>query len=337
LRPQHFSADQQKLALGSTENPEAYQLYLKGAHYTGKFTKDGFDKGLAYLNQAIDLDPNYPLAYSALADNYINQDDWSIAPRTAGPKARQAAQKALELDESNAEAHVVLAIESQWYEWDWAAADREFKRAIALNQDNGDARGYYSWFLPIMGRGDEAVAQAKRGLQFDQISTGLNGNLGSVFVYTHQWDKAIEQLRMSIDLDPNYWFDHYYLGRAYEQKGRFPEAIAAFKQAISLGGVTEVWSSLGHVYAVADKREEAQKVIDHLKELSANEYVAPYNFAVIYAGLGEKDEAFVWLNQAYDRSYLLTYLTVDERLDNLHSEPRFDELRRKVGLPAAKE
>jgi tetratricopeptide (TPR) repeat protein len=188
-----------------------------------------------------------------------------------------------------------------------------------------------------MGRGDEAVAEAKRGLQIDPLSTGLNGNLGSVFVFTHQWDKAIEQLRTSIDLDPNYWFDHYYLGRAYEQKGRFPEAIAAFEQGISLGGVTEVWSSLGHVYAVAGKREEAQKVLDHLKELSVHEYVAPYNFAVIYAGLGDKDEAFVWLNRAYqERSYLLTYLTVDERLDDLHSDPRFDELRRRVGLPAPK-
>jgi eukaryotic-like serine/threonine-protein kinase len=334
LRPQRFTSDQQKLARGSTENPEAYQLYLKGEHYTSKFTKDGFDKGQANLNQAIAIDPNYALAYSALGSNYINQDDWFIAPKTAGPRARQAALKALELNESNAEAHVVLAIESQWYEWDWASSEREFKRAIELNPNNGDARGYYSWFLPIMGRGDEAVAEAKRGLQIDQISTGLNGNLGSVFVYTHQWDKAIEQLRTAIDLDPNYWFDHYYLGRAYEQKRRFPEAIAAFKQGLSLGGVTEVWSSLGHAYAVAGNRAEAQKVIAHLKELSVHEYVAPYNFAVIYAGLGDKDESFVWLNEAYqERSYLLTYLTVDERLDNLHSDPRFDDLRRKVGLP----
>ena len=333
LRSNH-SADGQKMALGSTQNPEAYQLYLKGVHYTSKFTKDGFDKGIDNLNQAIALDPNYALAYSALANNYINQDDWFIAPKIAGPKARDAAQKSLELDESNAEAHVVLAIESQWYEWDWAAAEREFKRAIELNPDSGDARGYYSWFLPIMGRGDEAIVQAKRGLQIDPLSTGLNGNLGSVFVFTHQWDKAIEQLRTSIDLDPNYWFDHYYLGRAYVQKGRFPEAVAAFKQAISLGGVTEVWSSLGHAYAASGKRQDAQKIIDHLHELSVHEYIAPYNFAVIYAGLGDKDEAFVWLNRAnQERSYLLTYLTVDERLDNLHSDTRFDELARRIGLP----
>ena len=333
LRSNH-SADRQKLALGSTQNPEAYQLYLKGTHYTSKFTKDGFDKGIDNLNQAIAIDPNYSLAYSALGDNYLNQADWFIAPKIAGPKAREAAQKALELDESNAEAHVVLAIESQWYEWDWAAAEHEFKRAIELNPDSGGAHGYFSWFLPIIGRGDEAIAEAKRGLQIDPLSTSLNGNLGSVFVFTHQWDKAIEQLRSSIDLDPNYWFDHYFLGRAYEQKGRFPEAIAALKQAITLEGTTEVWSSLGHAYAVSGKKEKAQKVIEHLRELSVHEYVPPYNIAVIYAGLGEKDEAFVWLNRAYqERSYLLTYLTVDERLDKLHSDPRFDELVRRVGLP----
>ena len=337
LRLQHSAADQQKLALGSTENPEAYQLYLKGEYYTSKFTKDGFDKGIDDLNHAIAIDPNYALAYSALANNYINQDDWFIAPKIAGPKAREAARKALELDESNAEAHVALAIESQWYEWDWTGSEREFKRAIELNPESGDAHGYYSWFLPIIGRGDEAVAEAKRALQTDPLSTGLNGNLGSVFVFTHQWDKAIEQLRSSIDLDPNYWFDHYFLGRAYEQKGRLPEAIAAFQHGISLEGNTEVWSSLGHAYAVSEKRAETQKVIDHLKELSIHEYVAPYNFAVIYAGLGDKDEAFVWLNRAYqERSYLLTYLTVDERLENLHSDPRFNELRRRAGLPAAK-
>ena len=338
LRSQLSAADQQKLTLGSTENPEAYQLYLKGEHYTGKFTKDGFDKGIDYLNQAIALDPNYALAYSELASNYINQDDWFMAPREAGPKAREAARKALTLDESDAEAHVALAIESQWYEWDWSAAEREFKRAIELNPDSGDAYGYYSWFLAPMGRGDQAVEEAKQPLKINPLSTGLNGNLGSVLVFTHQWDKAIEQLRYSIDLDPNYWFDYCFLGRAYEQKGRLPEAIEAFQRGLALEGNIELWSGLGHAYAVSGRRDEAQKVLDHLKELSAHSYVAPYNVAVIYAGLGEKDEAFTWLNRAYDdRSYtLVEYLTTDARLDSLRSDPRFDELRRRTGLPALK-
>jgi len=336
LRSQLSSSDQQKLSLGSTGNPKAYQLYLKGEHYTSKFTKDGFNKGIDYLNQAIALDPNYALAYGALAYNYINQDDWFVVPREAGPRARDAAKKALALDERNAEAHVALAIESQWYEWDWVAAEREFKRAIELDPNSGDAYGYYSWFLAPMGRGDEAVNEAKRPLQIDPLSTGLNGNLGSVLVFTRQWDKAIEQLRYSIDLDPNYWFDYCFLGRAYEQRGRLPEAIETFQRGLALEGNTELWSGLGHAYAAAGNRAEAQKVLDHLKEMSGQSYVAPYNFAVIYAGLGEKDEVFAWLNRAYEaRSYLLVeYLTTDARLDSLHSDRRFDQLRRRIGLPA---
>jgi len=304
LRSQLSVAEQHKLTLGSTENPEAYRLYLKGLHYTDKFTKEGFDKGISYLNQAIAEDPSYALAYSALAYNYINQDDWFITPRKAGPKARDAAKKALALDETDVEAHVVLAIEEQWYEWDWAASEREFKRAIELDPDNGDAHGYYSWFLPAMGRNDQAVAEAKRALQIDPLSTGLNGNLGSVLVFTHQWDKAIEQLRTAIDLDPGYWFDYCFLGRAYEQKGRLPEAIATFQRGVALEGNTELLAGLGHAYAVSGNRSEAQKVLDHLKELSTHSYVAPYNVAVIYVGMGEKDAAFDWLNRAYeDRSF----------------------------------
>jgi eukaryotic-like serine/threonine-protein kinase len=335
LGSQLSAADKQKLSLGSTSNPEAYQLYLKGEYFTGKFTKDGFDKGIDYLNKAIALDPNYARAYSVLGYNYINQDDWFIAPKQAAPKARELAMKAVNLDETDAEPHVVLAIENQWYEWDWTAAEREFKRAIELDPDSGDAHGYYSWFLPSMGRNEQAVDEARRLLQIDPLSMGGNGNLGSVFVFTHQWDKAIEQLRYAIDLNPNYWFDYVFLGRAYEQKGRLPEAIQTFKRGLELEDNTELWAGLGHAYAASGQRIDAQKAVDHLKEMSTHRYVAPYNVALIYAGLGEKDEAFLWLARAYDdRSYLLpVYLNTDSRLDTLRTDPRFDQLRRRIGLP----
>ena len=336
LRSQLSAADREKLTLGSTSNPDAYQLYLKGEYFTSKFTKVGFDKGIDYLNQAIVLDPNYAQAYSALAWNYINQDDWFIAPREAAPKARDLATKAIALNETDAEAHVVLAIEDHWYEWDWAGAEREFKRAIELDPGNGDAHGYYSWFLASMGRNDQAIEEARRLLQMDPLGTGGNGNLGSVFVFTHQWDEGIKQLQYAIDLDPNYWFDYCFLGRAYEQKEKLPEAVETFKHGLALEGNTELWSGLGHAYAALGKRADAQKILDHLKELSMQRYVAPYNFAVIYAGLSQKDEAFNWLNRAYDdRSYMLAvYLNTDTRLDSLRSDPRFNELRRRIGLPA---
>jgi serine/threonine protein kinase/tetratricopeptide (TPR) repeat protein len=335
LRSQVSAEDQKKLTRGSTENPEAYQLYLKGKYYTNEFTKDGFSKGLDYFHQAIALDPNYGLAYNGLAYNYINQQDWYIRPNEAGPKAKEAAERALAIDESDSDAYVSLAIESQWYEWNWAASESAFKRAIELNPNNSEAHAYCSWFLAPMGRKDEAIAESKRSLQAAPFSPLANFMVGSVLVFTRQWDPAIEQLLSAKELDPTFWFNPLFLGRAYEQKGRLPEAIVEFQSALELDKNTEIWSALGHAYAVSGNRAEAQKVLDHLKGLSAHSYVSPYSSAVIYAGLGEKDQAFAWLERAYqERSYFMAvYLTTDARLDSLHADSRFVELRRRVGLP----
>jgi serine/threonine protein kinase/Tfp pilus assembly protein PilF len=326
LRSHLSPSDRRKLTKDATANPEAYQLYLRGQHFTSKFTKDGFNKGVSYFEQAIAKDPNYGAAYSGLANNYINQDDWFMPPKEAGPKARDAAKRALALDDSDVGAHVALAIEAQWYEWDWATAEQEFKRALELNPNSGGAHGYYSWFLASMGRVNEAVAEAERERQTDPTGSNANFTLGSVFVFTRQWDKAITQLRSAINLDSYYWFDHCFLGRAYEQKGRIEEAIEEFQRGLELDKEqAELWSGLGHAYAMSGKNAEVQEVLDHLKDLSSRSYVAPYNVAVIYAGLGDQDQTFAWLNRAYDeRSYLLAvYLTTDSRLDNLHSDPRF--------------
>ena len=336
LRSELSEADQKKMTKGSTDNPEAYQLYLKGKYFTNKLSKDGFTKGLDYFNQAIAIDPNYGLAYNGLAYNYINQDDWFMPPSEAGPKARDSADRAVAIDEEDADAHVSRAIVAHWYEWDWTSAEREFKRAIELKPGDSEAHGYYSWFLAPMGRKEEAVAEAKLSQQLDPLSSLANFIVGSALVFTRQWDPAIDQLRSAKELDPTFWFAPCFLGRAYEQKGRFPEAIAEFQHALELEKSNpEIWAGLGHVYAASGNRSKAQEVLDHLKGLSANSYVAPFNFAAIYAGLGEKDQAFAWLNRAYnDRSYYMAvYLTTDARLDSLRSDPRFADLRRRVGLP----
>ena len=336
LRSQLSAADQKKLTKGSTDSPEAYQLYLKGKYYTNKFTKDGFSKGLDYFNQAIVVDPNYGLAYTGLAYNYINQQDWYIRPNEAGPRAREAAKRALAIDESDADAHVALAIASQWYEWDWPVAEREFKRAIELNPNNAEAHSYYAWFLAPMGRKDKAVAEAKRALQADPFSPLANFAGGSVSVFTHQWDQAIEQLLAAKELAPAFWFNSCFLGRAYEQVGKMPEAIAEFKSALELDkDNTEILSGLGDAYAVAGNKTEAQKVLDQLRGLSEHGYVSPYSLAVIYAGLKEKDQTFAWLERAFnERSYFMAvYFPTDARLDTLHADPRFAALKRRVGLP----
>jgi len=336
LGSQLSQTDQQQMAKGSTENPEAYQLYLKGKYHTSKFTKDEFGKGIDYFHQAIAKDPNYGLAYGGLAYYYILQDDWYLSPSESASRAREAANKALTIDGSNAEAHLALAMELHWYEWDWAAAEREFKRAIALSPKYSDAYCLYSWFLADMGRKDEAIAMGAQAQRGDPLSLIGSFAPGSLSVFTRQWDRAIEQLRGAIDLDKTYWIDHCFLGRAYEQKGQMAQAIAAFEEALKLDPEhSEIWSALGHAYAISGKKTEARKVLDHLTELAARSYVAPYNVAVIYAGLGEKDQTFAWLERAYkDRGYYLpVYLTTDARLDDLHADPRFTSLGRRIGLP----
>jgi eukaryotic-like serine/threonine-protein kinase len=336
LQGQTSAATEQTMTKGSTGNPEAYQLYLKGKYYTNKLTKDGLAKGIDYFNQAIAIDPNYGLAYNGLAFNYINQDGWYMRGAEAGPKAKQAAQKALAIDPMDADAHLALAIESQWYEWNWPLAESEFKRAIELNPNDAEAHGYYSWFLAPMGRGPEALVEAKRAQQIAPLSSLGNFFVASVLVFTQQWDPAIAQLHSDIELEPNFWFDHCFLGRAYEAKGRLPEAIAEFKTALIIDNDnTEIWSGLGHAYALSGNKSEAQKVLSHLNQLSTHSYVSPYSRAIIYAGLEEKDQVFAWLDQAYEeRSYFLAvYLTTDSRLDSLHPDPRFVDLKRRVGLP----
>ncbi len=187
-----------------------------------------------------------------------------------------------------------------------------------------------------MGRGPEALVEAKRGQQIAPLSSLGNFFVASVLVFTRQWDPAIAQLQSNIELEPNFWFDHCFLGRAYEAKGRLPEAIAEFKSALAIDkDNTEIWSGLGHAYALSGNKAEAQKVLSHLNQLSAASYVSPYSRAIIYAGLGEKDQVFAWLDQAYEeRSYFLAvYLPTDSRLDSLHADPRFVDLKRRVGLP----
>jgi TolB-like protein/Tfp pilus assembly protein PilF len=336
LSGQTSAATEQTMSKGSTGNAEAYQLYLKGRYYTNKLTKDGLAKGIDYFNQAIALDPNYGLAYNGLAFNYINQDGWYMRGAEAGPKAKQAAEKALAIDPKDADAHLALAIESQWYEWNWPLAESEFKRAIELNPNDAEAHGYYSWFLAPMGRGPEALVEAKRAQQIAPLSSLGNFFVASVLVFMQQWDPAIAQLHSDIELEPNFWFDHCFLGRAYEAKGMLPEAIAEFKTALTIDNDnTEIWSGLGHAYALSRNKAEAQKVLSHLNELSAISYVAPYSRAIIYAGLGNNDQVFASLDQAYqERSYFLAvYLPTDSRLDSLHADPRFVDLKRRVGLP----
>ena len=340
LKTRLSGAEVAKLTKTYTANPAAYELYLKGKYYANRYTKEGLAQSIECFNQAIAIDPNYSSAYSGLAYTYILMDDWFMAPNQSAPKAREAARKALELNEADVDAHVALALVAHWYDWDWSLAEKELKRSLELNPRNPESYQYYSYLLAPLGRLNEAEAIARQGLQIDPLSSGTNFGVASTLVVSRRWDEAIVHLRKAIELDPNYWFHHSYLGRAYEQKGMMPEAIAEFKLAFGLDNQqSENWAGLAHAYAVSGRKDEARKMLADLNGKSSEDnYVSAYSVAIIYAGLEDKDKTFEWLERAYsDRSYYLpVYLTTDARLDHLHSDKRFKDLVRRMGLPELK-
>jgi eukaryotic-like serine/threonine-protein kinase len=315
---------------------EAFQLYLKGRSYWNKRTPDAIRKGAEYFEQAIAKDGNYASAYAGLADCYNMLVLYSALPPTEGfPKAKEAAMKALEIDERLSEAHTSLGFIHFRWDRDWAQADREFNRAIELNGNYAPAHQWYANYLVAMGRVSEAIAEAKRTQELDPLSLINRSHLAWILYFAHRYDQAIEACRKSLELDPNFYVARRYLGLAYEQKRMYAEAIQEFQQAETLSGnATLMRAHLGHAYAVAGKANEARQILGELKERARQVYVSAYHIAVIHAGLGEPDQAFEWLEKAYEeRAEFLVYLKADPRLDNLRADPRFPALLRRVGLP----
>lgn len=293
------------------------------------------EKGIQYLNQAIATDPGYALAYDGLAYDYLVANDWTLSPHDAMPKAKEAAKKALELDDTLAEAHASLALVSDFYDWDWAAAESEFKRSIELKPNYALAHECYGVHLVAIGRTNEGIAESGRAVDLDPLSPETNAYLGMVLYFAHRDVQAIEQLRKTTDLDPSYWFGHELLGASYEQQGQLPEAIARLQKAVKLAGfIAEPTAFLAHLYAVSGRRAEAQKLLDTLKERSRETYVPTYAYAYIYAGLGEGDQALAWLESSYQaRSTCMFYLKVNPLLESLRSDPRFQDLLRRMNFP----
>ena len=330
------AGEEKALAKHYTESNEAYQLYLKGRFYWNKRTEEALKKSVEYFNQAIEKDPGFALAYAGLADCYVVPANWQ-PPREAMPKAKAAAKRALELDETLAEAHTSLGRVLASFDWDWTGAEKEYKRAIELNPRYAVAHQWYGGWFQVMGRHTEAIAERKRALELDPLSLVINFELGLAFYYARDYDQSIEQFHKTLELDQNFPPAHVFLPAAYEQKGMNSEAIAEFNRAIPLKGGGE-WSltkgGLGHIYSILGKKSEALALLDELKQLSTQEYVAPTSVALIYAGLGDKDQAFAWLEKAYEeRSFQMQWLSVEPRWDSLRSDPRFANLQRRMGLP----
>jgi tetratricopeptide (TPR) repeat protein len=333
LQARLSSANEQRVTKTYTANAEAYQLYLQGRFYWNKRTEEGITKAITYFNQAIEKDPNYALAYAGLANCYITLDSYFLLPpKEAIPKAKVAAMKALEIDDNLAEAHTASA--TYYYDWDWSASERQFRRAIELNPNYATAHQWYAELLVYEGRFDEAIAEIKRAQELDPLSLIINTVMGRIYWQTRQYDQGIEQLRKTIEMDPNFAPAHRHLGVVYELKGMYPEAIAEIQRAVTLSGNgREYIAILGQAYAVAGKRAEALKIIEGLKEESKRHYVPAYGIAVTYARLGEKDLAFEWFEKAYEEhDYGLVSMKIQPTLDSLHSDPRFADLVRRLGL-----
>ncbi len=324
-------------------NTEAYDLYLKGRYFLNRKTEADARRAIDYFEQTLAKDPNDALAYAGLADSYSSFvfPLGVVAPRDVMPKAKEAARRALAIDNALGEAHASLAYITFFYDWDWATAEKEFKHALELNPNNADTHHWYSHFLMGQRRIEESLTQSKRALELSPFDILFNIHLGWHYLYARQYDQALDQIEKTIEMDKNFAQTYPWLGLILEQKGRYPEAIAAFQKAIKLfpGGSSIAEAELAHTYAVSGDREKAQKIIAELQELSKSKYVSSFQIAAIYAGLSaspartEKDQAFAWLEKAYaERSDGLVNLENEQRFDSLRSDPRFTDLARRVGL-----
>jgi len=335
LRPTLSGVDESKLKKRYTDNAEAYQLYLKGRYFWLKFTPEDHKKAAEYFNQAIALDPNFALAYAGLGDTYgASATNGWLSPREGYPKGKIAAKRALELDDSLAEAHATLGALTMFYDLDSAGAEREYKRAIELNPNYSITYEVYSYLLGANGRFDEAIQTAKRGVELDPLSPAMIGDVSAAYYLARRYDDAIRQLQKSLEIDQNHFGAHLALGQIYEVKGLHEEAIKELQKAIAIAGRTaSVLALLGHAYATSGKQAEAQKILAELKEMSKTAYVSPWDMAILYVGLDDKDRALEQLNKAYDdRAGWIIDLKVDPILDPLRSDPRFAELVSRMRL-----
>ncbi len=338
LRLQLTGEEKKRLTKRYTENPEAYQSYLKGRFYWNKFTVEGVKRGIEHFDQAIEKDPAYALAWAGLADSYILLGNYigPLAPTEAFPKAKAAAQKAVEADDTLGEAHASLGLTKMFFDWDWPGAEREFKRGVDLNPNSAQNHGHYALYLQVTGRFDEGMRAAKRAHELDPLSPIISANLAWNLSLMGPYEEGIELYRKTLELSPNFAVGHWGLGVAYEQKRMYEQALEEYRQAVTLSqGNPNFIASVGHAYAVSGKRDEALRVLDELHELSKRSYVSPYAIAVIYCGLGEKEQALEWLEKAYEvRDLDPVYLRGQPGFHALRSHPRYADLMRRVGLPA---
>jgi tetratricopeptide (TPR) repeat protein len=331
---------QEQLRKRDTSNSEAYEFYLRGRHFWNKRTADGLRKAIGEFQQAIDLDPNYALAYTGLADSYVLLEAFADTPaRETLPKARAAVERALQLDDSLADAHVSRGLIQQ-FSWNFGDAEREYKRAIGLNQNCATAYFYYGYLLNVIkGDFDEAVAQIRMAQRLDPLSSRINIEISHIRISQGELDGAQEAAKNVIELDPNFPLAYRVLGAVYLRQRRYDEAIAEFKKAVELSGRASWYlAGLGECYAIAGDSAGARAILKELEEKYDRREANGQMMAVVHAALGDKERAFAWLEKDFQaRSGLLPTITYafwnDTLRERLSSDPRWSDLLRRIGLP----
>lgn len=334
LRLKLSGDDRRRLAKRFTDNTEAYHLYLKGRYCTNKRTKEWLIRAIGYFQQSIDLDPNYALAYAGLADAYalLGSATGGMPPSETYPKAKAAAMKALEIDDTLGEAHTALGFFRLLHDWDWPEAEREFKRAIDLNPNYASAHDGYGFFCKVMGLHQQAIVSCRRALELDPLSPFINSSLGWAHYFARNYDRAIVRGQKVLEMDPNFAMAYWNVGLAYEQKGMYDQAVAAFQQGLALSGRAVTFlAHLARAWALAGRTVEAQMVLDELRDLASERYVSAYYFAIVHLGLGELDRGFEWLEKAFqERAGFVAFIGVEPVFDVVRADPRFEDLVRRL-------
>jgi adenylate cyclase len=331
-----LTSDEQARSTASRPvNPDAYEAYLKGRYFLSKGTEAGLKKSVEYFQQSVERDSSYAPAFAGLADSYDYLGGYSLLPsKEVFPKAKTAATKALEIDSASAQAHTALGYAMLSFDWDWAAAERQFKEALKLNPSNAIAHQYYGEYFVAVGDPNRAISEYKRARELDPLSLDINAQFGRVFRDARHYDEAVDQCQKTLELDPNFTMAHWCLGLAYVGKRQYSDAIREFQKARAAGGCPCELAGLGYTYAVAGNRVQAQGILREMKALSQQGYAFSYLIAEVYAGLADNDRAFEWFNRAYEeRDCQLTALELDPMVDGLRGDARFQDLMRRVGLP----
>jgi TolB-like protein/DNA-binding winged helix-turn-helix (wHTH) protein/Tfp pilus assembly protein PilF len=336
IRLELAAAAHQPLLSTRSINPDAYMAYLEGRFYWNQRNVPALERAIVHLRQATQLDPNYALAYSGLADAYCSLGViGDVAAVDVFPKARIAAEKALALDSSLAEAHTSLAYVKFSYDWDWNGAEAEFKRAIALNPNYATAHQWYGQFLRLMGREEEAIVEGQKSLDLDPMSLIINVEAGLPYHYLQRYDEALRHYRKALEMDPNFALAHHDIGWVLEAQGKYSEAIAEFERAVRISDVAALWSALGHAYGVAGRRQDAIRVLHKLADLRKEHYVSPNYDATVYVGLGDFDKAMDLYEKSYEeRCWAMVWFRIGHNLKPLRGTPRFERLLLKMNFPA---